>query len=117
MKLAAHLETIAETLLDAFGPGEDISLDAIGAAIGTAGISTDEIEVLFRALEVKGRTIAKELPGEGTGPKRLNAVLEAARSLRAKLGRTPTRAELGEATGLSEEEVQHALALAQVMQR
>ncbi|HEX7664277.1 MAG TPA: sigma-70 domain-containing protein [Polyangiaceae bacterium] len=73
--------------------------------------------MLFRALEVKGRTIAKELPGEGAGPKRLNAVLEAARGLRAKLGRTPTRAELAETTGLSEDEIQHALALAQVMQR
>lgn len=94
-----------------------MSLDAIGAAIGASKISTDEIEALFSALEHQGRTIAKGPSGAGVGKKRLNQVLEAARELRAKLGRTPTRAEIGEATGLTEDEIQHALALAQVMQR
>ena len=115
--LPEHLQKIAAALCDAFGPGADISLDAIGAAVGTSKISTDEIELLFRALEHEGRTIAKGPAGAGIGKKRLAEVLDAARALREKLGRTPTRAEIGEATGLSEDEIQHALALAQVMQR
>lgn len=117
MTLPAHLQKIAAALLDAFGPGADISLDAIGAAVGTSKISTDEIELLFRALEREGRTIAKGPVGAGIGKKRLAQVLGSARELREKLGRTPTRTEIAEATGLSDDEIQHALALAQVMQR
>jgi hypothetical protein len=116
-KLPEHLRPIIAALLDAFPPGDDIPLDAIGDAIGSSKIGVDEIELAFDVIEKEGRTIAKEANAVGTGTKRLNAVIDAGRRLRGKLGRTPTRKEIAKESKLTEDEVQHALALAKVMQR
>ena len=116
-KLPDHLRPIVGALLEAHAPGDDISLDAIGNAIGTLKISVDEIELAFDVIEHEGRTIARETVEVGAGTKRLNAVIDAGKRLRGKLGRTPTRAEIAKESKLSEDEVQHALALAKVMQR
>jgi DNA-directed RNA polymerase sigma subunit (sigma70/sigma32) len=116
-KLPDHLRPVVGALLEAFAPGEDIPLDAIGDAIGALKIGVDEIELAFDVIEHEGRTIAKETGEVGAGTKRLNAVIDAGRRLRGKLGRTPTRAEIAKESKLSEDEVQHALALAKVMQR
>ncbi len=116
-KLPEHLRPVIGALLDAFPPGDDIPLDAIGDAIGTLKIGVDEIELAFDVIEKEGRTIAKETNEIGAGKKRLNAVIDAGRRLRGKLGRTPTRKEIARESKLTEDEVQHALALAKVMQR
>jgi DNA-directed RNA polymerase sigma subunit (sigma70/sigma32) len=116
-KLPEHLRPVIGALLDAFPPGDDIPLDAIGDAIGAMKIGVDEIELAFDVIEKEGRTIAKEPNQLGAGTKRLNAVIDAGRRLRGKLGRTPTRKEIAKEAKLSEDEVQHALALAKVMQR
>jgi hypothetical protein len=116
-KLPDHLRPIVAALLEAFSPGEDIPLDAIGNAIGELKIGVDEIELAFDVIEHEGRTIAKETAEVGAGTRRLNAVIDAGRRLRGKLGRTPTRKEIAKESKLSEDEVQHALALAKVMQR
>lgn len=116
-KLPEHLRPIIAALLDAFPPGDDIPLDAIGDAIGASRIGVDEIELAFDVIEKEGRTIAKEPNELGAGKKRLNAVIDAGRRLRGKLGRTPTRKEIAKESKLTEDEVQHALALAKVMQR
>lgn len=104
-------------LLDTFPAGDDIPLDAIGDAIGAMKIGVDEIELAFDVIEKEGRTIAKEPNQLGAGTKRLNAVIDAGRRLRGKLGRTPTRKEIAKESKLTEDEVQHALALSKVMQR
>jgi len=116
-KLPEHLRPAVSALLDAFAPGDDIPLDAIGNAVGGLGIGVDDIELMFDVIEHQGRTIAKGTSEVGAGTKRLNAVLDAGRRLRGKLGRTPTRAEIAAESKLTEDEVQHALALAKVMQR
>jgi DNA-directed RNA polymerase sigma subunit (sigma70/sigma32) len=116
-KLPEHLRPVIRALLDAFAPGDDIPLDAIGDAFGALKIGVDEIELAFDVIEKEGRTIAKETNEVGAGKKRLNAVIDAGRRLRGKLGRTPTRKEIAKEAKLTEDEVQHALALAKVMQR
>jgi hypothetical protein len=110
-----ELERIARSLLAATRSGDTVELDAIGDAIGAMAISADEIDALFAALEAEGRRIAS--PEGGRGEASLARVLEAARALRAELGRAPRSEEIAVRAGLSAAEVQHALALARVIQR
>jgi hypothetical protein len=110
-----ELERIAQSILAATSVGDAVELDAIGEAIGTASISPDEIDALFGVLEAAGRRIAS--PEGARGIARLARVLDAARALRAELGRAPRADEIARHAGLSAAEVQHALALARVMQR
>lgn len=93
----------------------DVSLDQIGETIGARAISTDEIEQLFTALEARGRRIVG--PEGGGNEQRLKLVVHAARALVAELGRRPTAREVAARAGLELVQVQHALALLQVMQR
>ena len=110
-----ELERIVQSLLAATAAGDTVELDAIGEAVGAMAISADEIDALFAALEEKGRHVAS--PEGGRGEASLARVLDAARALRAELGRPPRSEEIARRAGLSAAEVQHALALARVIQR
>jgi hypothetical protein len=113
--LRAELKAIVEALLAASEDAREITLDAIGEAIGTRAITPEEIDAIIRALEAAGRTVSG--PAGGDGEARLKAVLTAARELRPELGRAPTVGEIAARSGLGEDQVRHALALAKVMQR
>jgi hypothetical protein len=90
----------------------EITLDALGDAIGKMHITQDEIDALMRALEAAGREITSE-PG-GHGEETLRCILDAARAMRAT-GRTPSPLDLARATGLPIGRVRNALALARVI--
>jgi hypothetical protein len=113
--LRAELKAIVTELLAASEGTRAIALDAIGEAIGTRAITPEEIEGIMKALEAAGRSVVG--PAGGDGEARLKAVLTAARELRPALGRAPTVGEIAARSGLEEEQVRHALALAKVMQR
>jgi len=113
--LRREIAAVLEALLQASEDGGEITLDAIGDAIGVRAITPEEIDALMTALEAKGRRIAG--PEGGGGEERLRAVVTAARALGPELGRKPTLAEIAARSGLSPLEVRHALALLQVMQR
>jgi hypothetical protein len=114
-QLRGELQDVLQSLLGASSPGADVSLDAIGEAIGARAASTDEIEALFAALEAKQRRIVG--PEGGGGEQRLKRVVDAARALSIELGRKPKASEVAARAELSVEQVQHALALLRVMQR
>lgn len=113
--LRAPLARIVERLLAEERAA--ISLDALGDALGDLFVTPDEIDAMVGALEAAGRQVGDEDEDAGRGIERLRGVLDAARALRAELGRSPTTVELIERTGLSPFAVQHALGLAKVMQR
>lgn len=110
-----ELEAIVAALLEASEASGEVSLDAIGEAVGARAVSQDDVDSIMHALEAKGRLIKG--PEGGGGEKRLAQVIATARSLAAELGRKPSVAEIAARAGLSAEEVRHALALAQIMQR
>ena len=112
--MRAELQQICAQLLAASAADGRISLDAIGDAIGARRGEIAEIEALIAALEDAGRHVVGPEGGGGEG--RLGRVVNAARRLRVT-GVTPTIAAIVAETGMSREEVQHALALARVMQR
>ena len=111
----AQLEAALQKLLAESEDSREVHLDRIGEAIGLAAAGTDDVEQLLARLEAKGRRVVA--PQGGDGERKLARVLEAARALRTKLGRTPRPAEIAAETGLSEDDVRHALGLAQVMGR
>lgn len=111
----AEVLAIVDGLLEASEPTKELTLDAIGDAIGAKAITPDEIDALMTALEAAGRVIVG--PRGGDGEEHLRAVITTARSLTPELGRKPTPSEIAERSGLSLLEVRHALALAKVMQR
>lgn len=92
-----------------------IALDAIGEAIGTHAISTDEIDALFSALEQRGRTIASPAGGKVEGM--LKLVVGAARELKRAAPRRLTIDDVALQAGLTREQVISALALLHIMQR
>lgn len=92
-----------------------IPLDAIGEAIGTNAISTDEIDALFTALEQRGRMIAS--PAGGSGEALLKRVVTAARELKRDAPRRLTIEDVAQQAGLTREQVISALALLHIMQR
>jgi hypothetical protein len=114
-QLRQELAAVVDALLVASEDTRSVTLDEIGDAIGTKSVSTDEIELVFRTLEARGRTITG--PEGGGGEERLRKVVASARSLSASQGRRATVAEIAADAGLTEIEVRHALALARVMQR
>lgn len=113
--LRAELRRIVEGLVGSTVAGGEVTLDALGDAIGAMAITPIEIEQVIDAVEAAGRTVGSA-PG-GDGEARLVRVLGAARELRAELGRAPTAGEVAERAQMSLEAVRHALALARVMQR
>jgi hypothetical protein len=96
--------------------GDVVSIDVIGAALGTLSITPPEIEELFTALEKAGRRIGA--PEGANGESNLKKVVAAARALREeKPNHKPAVAEIAERASLGEGDVKLALALLRVMQR
>ena len=118
MKLRAELESVVASLLVASERSREVTLDAIGEAIGVRAVSTDDVEAILSALESRGRrVIAPNETGRGGGEERLRTVVVTARGLTKELGRRPTIAEIASKSGLAEPEVRQALFLAQIIQR
>jgi hypothetical protein len=114
VKLREELDAIVAGLA-ASSASKEVTLDAIGEAIGARPVSPAEIEAIIDALEARGVRVVG--PEGGGGEERLRVVVTTARALVAELGRKPRPAEIAERSGLTEDEVRRALALAQVMQR
>jgi len=93
----------------------EVTLDAIGQAVGAEAITPPEIEAIFEALEKANCRVVS--PENAEGEARLRAVVTSLRSLHVELGRRPRLAEIAAHAGLTEDAVRHALALAKVMQR
>lgn len=110
-----ELEEVLRQLLDTSKDTGEVSLDALGEALGTHAISTDDVDAIMQALEHEGRRVIG--PEGGGGEDRLRIVVTTARALVAELGRKPTTSEIAARSGLSIEDVRQALALAKVMQR
>lgn len=113
--MRAPLRAVLDALLAGSAPGAELSLDAIGDALGAIAVTPDEIGWLLDSLEGAGRRVGTAL---GVGAvAALNRVLTCARSLRQELGRPARVDELAGRTGLSELEVRRALLFARVMGR
>lgn len=110
-----ELRAVLDALLAESKDTSEVSLDALGEALGTHAISTDDVDEIMRALEGAGRKVIG--PEGGGGEDRLKIVLTTARALMSELGRKPRVEEIAERSGLGVDEVRQALALAQVMQR
>jgi len=107
-----EVEAVLQFLLSS--EPRELSLDAIGDAIGAMRITQDEIEQLLGAIENAGKTIG------GSSPQvrqHLRPVLEQARRLKLERQATPNVESIAEATGLSTTEVRAALLYAQVLGR
>ncbi|MBX3207778.1 MAG: hypothetical protein KF764_22205 [Labilithrix sp.] len=113
--LGPELTALVEQLVRGTPPGGAITLDAIGEAIGARAIGADEIDAMLSAIEARDRRVVSAEGGKGE--LHLKSVVGAARTLRAELGRAPRPDEIAERAGLTRAEVQHALALARIMQR
>jgi hypothetical protein len=113
--MEAALLSIVSSLLASSEDSREVSLDALGEAIGARAVTADEIEEMIDALERAGRRVVGKKTGSGVA--NLRAVLDATRALGAELGRLPTRDEIAARSGLSSEAIAHALALARIMQR
>jgi hypothetical protein len=111
-QLRAELRKIVEQLL---AGGDDVSIDAIGEAIGVRAVSVPEVDAIIQALEDAGRTVVGA--GELRGEESLRAVVGSIRTLSGSLGRKPSSMEIAEHAGLTVEQVRHALFLARIMQR
>lgn len=111
----AEIEAVVAKLLAESEDTREVELDRIGEAIGFAVAGSDDVERVLEALEKQGRRVVA--PEGGGGERKLGRVLEAARDLRTKLGRTPRASEIAAAAGISEEDVKHALDLARVIGR
>lgn len=114
-RLRKELVDIVDLLLEESRGSGEISLDAIGEAIGARAVSQEDIDVMLEIFEESGRRVIT--PRGGMGEQHLHRVLTTARALLEKLGRRPTMAEIAETSGLEIEEVRHALTLARIMQR
>lgn len=110
-----ELQAVLDALLAESKDTSEVSLDALGEALGTNAISTDDVDEIMRALEGAGRKVIG--PEGGGNEDRLKTVVSTARALVTELGRKPTVREIASRSGLAEEDVRHALALARVMQR
>ncbi len=113
--LPSKLLPVLERLLAQSVDSCRVTLDEIGDAIDLVPVSTDDADALIDALERAGRTVVG--PEGARGAENLRRVLPAARALGARLGRPPVIEEIARETGLSDEDVRHALALGRVMGR
>ncbi len=113
--LPSKLEPVLARLLADSEGSRSVTLDEVGDAVGVVPVATDDVDALLAALERAGRAVVGPHGQRGVG--NLQRVLPAARNLAASLGRPPTLAELAAETGLTEEDVRHALALGRVMGR
>ena len=113
--LRPELLEVVKQLLEASVASREISLDALGNAIGPRSVSYPEIDAMMTLLEAQGRQIAA--PSGQHGAELLRRVLDALRTLGPRLGRRPNHTEIAAHAGMSTDEVRQALLLAQVMQR
>lgn len=104
-----------ELLLAASAPGAELTLDAVGDALGDRPVTPEEIGWLLDELEAAGRRVG-DAPGVGAVAA-LGGVLVSARALRDELGRSARVDEIAARSGLSEGEVRRALLFARVMGR
>lgn len=110
------LEALLSTLVSevrATGAGS-LSLDELAARLESARIDSSEIAWLIESLEAAGVEVESP-PSEARA--NLRAVLPAARTLRDRLGRSPTAEELSAETSLPVDAVRGALFLGQVLGR
>jgi len=113
--LRKELRAIVDRLIATSEASRQVSLDALGQAIGVQSISYAEIDAMISALEARGRKV--EAASGGRGEEYLRLVVPAVRSLSSELGRRPSPSEISLRTRLSLEQVRHALLLARIMQR
>lgn len=113
--LRPELAKLVDDLVAGTRDGDAITLDAVGEAIGARAIGQDEIDAILSAIEHRGRRVVSDEGGRGE--LHLKSVLAAARTLRSELGRAPRPDEIAERAGITKSEVQHALALARIIQR
>lgn len=109
----ANLTLMIARLLER--PGTVIDLDTIADEIGDAAVSFDDIDQVISALEANGKVVG--LQDSVTASAHLGPVLQAARSLRASLERTPTAAEIAAHAQLDLATVRAALLFVRVVQR
>jgi hypothetical protein len=102
-------------LVEQLATRAEVTLDAVGEAIGARAVSLEEVDEILNALEARGVRVLSPEGGGGEG--RLRDVVGAARALASELGRPPRLDEIAARSGLSESDVRHALALARVIQR
>jgi hypothetical protein len=114
-KLRRELRVIVDRLVASSAASRQISLDALGQAIGVQAVSYAEIDAMVTAIEARDRRV--EATTEGRGEEYLKLVVGAVRTLSGELGRRPSLAEIALRTRLSLEQVRHALMLARIMQR
>jgi len=114
-KLRHDLERVLSALLAESAASGKVEIDAIGAALGTLAVSTDDIDALLRALETRGREVVA--PTGGGAEAHLRQVVAAARALKARLSRRPTLSEVAQEAKLTSEQALVALALLRIMQR
>lgn len=96
------------------GGPRHLSLDEIGEAIGTLAVSAGDIEELLDQLTRAGLVIDEP---EISPKAELRAVLDAARTLRAQLGRAPKTTEIAVQLGRSESAVRAALLFGSLLGR
>jgi hypothetical protein len=114
-KLRRELRAIVDRLVASSAASRQISLDALGQAIGLQAVSYAEIDAMISAIEARDRRV--EATTEGRGEEYLRLVVTAVRTLSGELGRRPSLAEIALRTRLSLDQVRHALLLARIMQR
>ena len=109
------VRAVLDELMVASAPGGELSLDAIGDAIGDLAITPEEIGWVLDALERDGRRVGTTAGLSSVAA--LAGVLASARALRQELGRPARVDELSARSGMSEREVRRALLFARVMSR
>ena len=113
--LRPALDAVVKRLLASSEDGRAATLDAIGEALGTEPVTSEEVDAIMTTLEAGGRAI--QGPEGARGAAALRLVLPAVRGLAARLGRRPTLEEIATETSLTVDDVRHALALGSVMGR
>jgi uncharacterized protein YidB (DUF937 family) len=106
---------VLDLLLAGSAPGAELTLDAVGDALGDRPVTPDEIGWLLDELEAAGRRVGDAPRASAVAA--LGDVLASARALRQELGRPARVDELSARSGLSEGEVRRALLFARVMSR
>lgn len=84
-----------------------VELDDLDEAIGSNAVSYDEVDHIIERLEAEGLRVAEPLTPADIVTMR--GIVEVARSLRARLQRTPTVAEIEAESGRPAHEVRRAL--------
>ena len=105
-----ELQAVLDALLAQSKDTSEVSLDALGEALGTHAISTDDVDEIMQALENAGRRVIG--PEGGGGEEDLRIVVTTARTLMGELGRKPSVAEIAKRSGLTEEDIRACLAYA-----